>query len=78
MAAPVKVLLFGRLAEIAGARVLEYRATDTDGLFAALCADFPEMDRHTTAMAVNRAAIRENTLLNPGDEVALLPPYSGG
>ena len=34
--------------------------------------------RHFTTFAVNRQVVDASTVLNPGDEIALLQPVSGG
>ena len=78
----VRVLFFGVLKEIFGGEnqmivmpagscvrdLLDRFATDTDA------------SRHipTIAVAVNREYSRGDTVLREGDEVALLPPVSGG
>lgn len=74
----VKVLLFGRLKEICGQSVIEMNANDTDELRQQLWSDYPGLASQTMAMAVNRRLVAANEPLKPGDEVALMPPYSGG
>ena len=74
----VNVLLFGRLAEICGQHNYEFELTDTDSVCEKLKADFPELKLLSFAIAVNQILITKNTALQYGDEVALMPPYSGG
>ncbi len=80
----VKLVFLGRLEDLAGAAELEVKA----GTLAALLTGLPQALRGevTTAkvrFAVNGAVIAPGTdpatvKLADGDEVALLPPVSGG
>jgi len=74
----VNVLLFGRLAEICGQNNFVFEAKDTYAVCDKLKKDFPEMKQFSFALAVNQIMIIGNTKLKEGDEVALMPPYSGG
>jgi molybdopterin converting factor small subunit len=74
----VNVLLFGRLAEICGQSNFFFDMADTDTISEKLRNDFPEMKPLSFAVAVNQVLISRNTALKDGDEVALMPPYSGG
>jgi molybdopterin synthase catalytic subunit len=49
-------------------------------LWAALCADYPELKGLGSSMtfAVNREYVKPDHVLAPNDEVALIPPVSGG
>lgn len=51
---------------------------NTDAVCEKIKNDFPEMQQLSFAIAVNQILIDRNTLLKDGDEVALMPPYSGG
>ena len=79
----VTVRLFARLRDIAGAAELERNlpsgATAGD-LWRALGRDFPEMTRYDASIstAVNADYAKMGTALADGDEVAFLPPVSGG
>jgi molybdopterin converting factor small subunit len=66
----VNVLLFGRLAEVCGQTNIMFDMPDTDAVCEKIRNDFPEMKQLSFAIAVNQ--------LKDGDEVALMPPYSGG
>ena len=79
----VRVLFFGRLKEIAG------RAEDSvemsegarvEDLFARYGHQFPELARFrpSVAAAINQQYAEWNAALAAGDEVAFLPPVSGG
>lgn len=74
----VNVLLFGRLAEVCGQKNIMFDMPDTDAVCEKIRIDFPEMKQLSFAIAVNQILIDRNTLLKDGDEVALMPPYSGG
>jgi MoaD family protein len=77
----MQVLLFAVLREIAGASRIEVDASDVGALLGQLSARFGEpFDRvmRTGAVVVNGEASERDRVLHPGDEVALLPPVSGG
>ena len=79
----VKVLLFGAAADRAGARQIELPVGDraTLGeLWAVLADRHPGLMpmRDTLAFAVNGEYARMDDTVSPGDEVAVLPPVSGG
>ena len=74
----VKIILFGKLAEIAGGSVFVDNVTDTDSLINALHKDYPEFTKTKNVIAVDKQVIKENTVLNKKSTVALLPPFSGG
>jgi molybdopterin converting factor subunit 1 len=79
----VTIRLFARLREIAGAS--ELQRTLPDGATArtawdALVGEFPPLGDYATAVscAVNEEYARLTAALKEGDEVAFLPPVSGG
>ncbi len=79
----VTIRLFARLREIAGAGELarDVPAGATVGaVWKALAAEFPAMARHEASIssAVNADFAPMSTALTEGDEVAFLPPVSGG
>ena len=45
-----------------------------------LAARFPDLEKdlHRVAYAVNRSYVRHDAMLSDGDELALIPPVSGG
>ncbi|MCS6830475.1 MAG: molybdopterin converting factor subunit 1 [Armatimonadota bacterium] len=78
----VHVLFFGHLKDQAGEReqvVLAGSATVRD-MLNTLCARHPELLQwlECTRIAVNMEYASPETPLHEGDEVALLPPMSGG
>ena len=77
----VRVLLFAAFREAAGADRLEREigTGETVGsLWEALVEAHPELDRWTPSAAVNEEWARRETPLTDGDEIAFLPPVSGG
>lgn len=79
----VTVRLFARLREIAGAgellRDVPAGAT-VSTVWRALVVEFPAMARYESSIssAVNADFARMSTAVADGDEVAFLPPVSGG
>jgi molybdopterin converting factor subunit 1 len=79
----VTVRLFARLRELAGASEFTRELPDGSTALAAwraLAADFPAIAPLEPAIscAVNEEYARMTTALHDGDEVAFLPPVSGG
>ena len=72
------IILFGRLADIAGNSILVNDIADTDSLINALQNTYPALAEAKYVIAVNKQVITSNTLLNENSVVALLPPFSGG
>lgn len=74
----INIMPFGQIAEITGAEAFQLSAGDTDEIRDLLISRFPELASRRYAMAVDKVIVKENTVLNPGAIVALLPPFSGG
>ncbi|MDD3798987.1 MAG: MoaD/ThiS family protein [Novosphingobium sp.] len=78
----VTLVFLGRLADLAGAPVREADAPlDWAGLLAVLGGELAEaVSGAKVRLAVNGALLADKTALaaGDGDEVALLPPVSGG
>jgi molybdopterin converting factor subunit 1 len=79
----IKVLLFGAAADRAGTREIELpvdkRVTLAE-IWPLLARRHPDLTpmRDTLAFAVNGEYARGDAGVSPGDEVAVLPPVSGG
>jgi len=78
-----KVRLFARLSELAGVRETEVEAGE--GLTVAeayrqLCLRFPALAAYSSSLlyAVNTEYVAPEHPLGDGDELALIPPVSGG
>jgi len=79
----VKVLFFGRLKEVAGGaeEFVELTAgSRIEELFANFVARRPELARYRTSLVAsrNQEFAAWSTPLHSGDEIAFLPPVSGG
>ena len=79
----MRVRLFARYRELAGSGCVgldvEAGSTALD-VFDALAERYPQMKamRASTLMAVDAEFIRPDTQLRDGEELALMPPVSGG
>ena len=78
----IRVLLFGAAADRAGTRDTEIPAGEItlDELWPLLTERHPDLSpmRDTLAFAVNGEYARRDARVVSGDEVAVLPPVSGG
>ncbi len=77
----VKVLFFGILEDKAGISSLKVNTGDTlDELINDLENKFPSISQKKTKYIVsrNQEMVRTNIKLIEGDEIALIPPFSGG
>ena len=78
----VKVLLFGAAADRAGTREMQVPVEEVtlDELWPLLAERHPGLSpmRDTLAFAINGEYARGDARVAPGDEVAVLPPVSGG
>lgn len=79
----VKVLFFGRLKDVVGHSQESLSLADAvtiEQLFAVYVARTPELARYRSSVVAsrNQEFAAWDTVLHPGDEVAFLPPVSGG
>ena len=79
----VKLLFFASLKDIAGRRELEMELDDASTLQQVtekLASLYPEIGlmQNSVRIAINQEFADENSSLNNGDEIAFLPPMSGG
>ena len=74
----VKLLYFGQLAQITGKSSEEINAQCIADLRAAVTEKYPGLKSSVFSVSVNRVIRKENHELNEADEVAFLPPFSGG
>ena len=79
----VTVKFFAQLRETAGIESVEVAATDLEQLYAVLeqllGSDISvQLRAENVRVAVNQSIVSVNTTLRAGDEVAFLPPVTGG
>jgi len=79
----VTVLFFGRLKELTGHvedSIESAEATTIEQLFALYAARYPELAKYRSSVVAsrNQEFAAWDTPLHSGDEVAFLPPVSGG
>ena len=77
-----KVLLFGRLRDVAGWRERQIESPFLSALRARLAEDDPALGEalggRGVQVALDQVIVRGDAPLNAGTEVAFLPPMSGG
>jgi len=75
----IRLKAFGVLAEKIGTDSLEIENPgSSEALKRQLLQQFPELQSLTFRMAVDRKLIQAETAISTGQEIALLPPFSGG
>jgi len=75
----IKVLLFGELAQLAGsAELILHDADSTVNANEMLKSKFPLLASKKYVIAINKQIVKDSQQLHDGDELALLPPFSGG
>ncbi len=75
----IRLKAFGMLAEKLGVDSLEIENPgSSDALRRLLLQQFPALQSLTFRMAVDRKLIQAETDISAGQEIALLPPFSGG
>lgn len=74
----VRVLFFGPIVDLLEKNedIFENQ-TDLSSLKETVFKKFPQLKNLTFRIAVNQE-LKENAALKDGDEIALLPPFSGG
>jgi molybdopterin synthase sulfur carrier subunit len=77
-----RVLLFGRLADVAGWRDRVIESPTVSALRALLSSEDPQLGEALAGrgvqVAINQAIVRGDVALSARAEVAFLPPMSGG
>ena len=74
----MEVLLFGMIAEEAGAERIDVDCKDIDELISGVEAVVPTVRRLSYAVTIDRKIVTGNRKLSGKEEVALLPPFAGG
>lgn len=75
----MKILYFGVLSEIAGKSEenLDFSGPISK-LQLKLSEMYPEIQKHRFQISLNQQIVDNSQIVNQGDEVALLPPFTGG
>ncbi|GAB1430280.1 hypothetical protein MASR2M18_11130 [Ignavibacteria bacterium] len=74
-----RILAFGIIAEkIDAAETTIEGANDSEELLRILYLKYPQLSGMKFTVSINRKIIHGNQLLAEGDEIGLLPPFSGG
>ena len=75
----MKILLFGVLADLLNADRVEIdHQPDLTSLKRELALRFPAIGDQSFTLAINKHKPAEDYLIQSSDEIALLPPFSGG
>jgi sulfur-carrier protein len=75
----VNVLFFGVLAQVTGTDCRVYREVrSTDELLISIRDDYPEILHYNFRISLNSSIINDRADLKDGDEVVLIPPFTGG
>lgn len=74
-----KIKAFGILAEKLPASEFEFPYfQDTEKLLGGLITEYPQLKSLKFSLAVDKELVQEKHHLNGNEEIALLPPFSGG
>ena len=75
----LKILFFGQLTDfVKKSEIQTENFKDISELMNYLETEFPKLKKTEYSVSLNRNIINENTSLSDNDEIALLPPFSGG
>ncbi len=76
---PFRIKAFGMLAEKLPASEFDFPYfQDTEKLLAGLTGEYPQLKSLNFSIAVDKILVQEKHHLNGNEEIALLPPFSGG
>ncbi|MES2139183.1 MAG: MoaD/ThiS family protein [Bacteroidota bacterium] len=75
----IQVLLFGSVADVVGkSKLIINDCNDTDSLKVKMITEYPQLNNCVFLISVNKRLVKNNHLLEQGNEVAFLPPFAGG
>jgi molybdopterin synthase sulfur carrier subunit len=75
----MKIIVCGVLTDVIGKSAFEIKAPkDSETLLQNLYSEFFFLKNYKFQLVVNKEKVDGNVVLNDNDEIALLPPYSGG
>lgn len=73
------VRFFGKISDITGEPLIQVPYSgNLDEIMKSLRAKYPGLKNQSYLVTVNKQVRIKEAHLNPGDEIALLPPFSGG
>jgi molybdopterin synthase sulfur carrier subunit len=77
--ARIKIKVFGKIAEIMGSDEMDRQFHgNSEELILSLKENYPELKTFQFNVAINKSITANSVPLNDDDEIALLPPFSGG
>jgi len=75
----IRLLFFGVLTDVIGQNMVELNdINDLQSVKEYVQTEFPKLTEHSHIVSVNREIVKDNQELKDGDEVAFLPPFTGG
>jgi molybdopterin synthase sulfur carrier subunit len=75
----IRIKAFGKIAEIMGCNEIEQQFQgSSEALILNLKENYPELKTLQFNVAINKSITVYSVPLNDDDEIALLPPFSGG
>ncbi len=75
----IVVKAFGHVKEVLGSEMeVKKELIDVQSLREYLGNEYPAIAWSTVAIAINKQYVTDRDPIHPGDEVALIPPVSGG
>lgn len=75
----LRILAFGKLSDLMPAGLeIDWQQANLYTLKCRLEKEYPSLAGRTYRIAVNRKMAGDDAVVAPGDEIALLPPFSGG
>jgi molybdopterin synthase sulfur carrier subunit len=77
--ARIKIKVFGKIAEIMGFSEIEQQFQgSSEALILEIKENYPDLKTLQFNVAINKSITANSVPLNDDDEIALLPPFSGG
>jgi sulfur-carrier protein len=74
-----KIKAFGMLAEKLPAQEFDFPVySDTEELLKKLEQEYPQLQGMKYSLAIDKQVVHDKQALNGNEEIALLPPFSGG
>ena len=75
----IQVRLFGSLVDLIGkSNVVVSNCKDTESLKEKLIGEYPGLKNCEFVISVNKKVVKNNQVLELGNDIAFLPPFAGG